>query len=315
MARRREFRFQEGGANKFWAIQVAGKSFTVQFGRLGATGQTQTKGFGSAAEAAAAAAKLIAEKIKKGYQEIGTGQAAPAGPSPASETVHNCKTDRTRLGVLGKCMRPGASRGSDEWPGQYLSTRTIAYSCGILARAGDPVVHAHDAEELKRCGRFATEAAGIVKGVLIGMGDEGDHTLDPFWIPANVGDPVPNKITEDVFRTAMRGTVYPDAVLTIEPFKTTSDWWKRVSAFHPDYRDVPEDFPNEPARVARWKCLFEWFRGHPDLRAPAYIGFERPRPQRRGQFVEAFAAVYPKLFLALTASGSLVGLVTCVVRT
>src|SRR5262249_45835176 len=64
---RREFHYQEGNSQKFWAIDVAGSRFTVQFGRLGTAGQTQTKEFGSDQEAQKAADKLIAEKTKKGY--------------------------------------------------------------------------------------------------------------------------------------------------------------------------------------------------------------------------------------------------------
>ena len=75
---RREFHFQDGNSQKFWAIDVEGPRFTVQFGRLGAAGQTQTKEFGSDAEARAAADKLIAEKTKKGYAEVG----AAAVPTP-----------------------------------------------------------------------------------------------------------------------------------------------------------------------------------------------------------------------------------------
>jgi hypothetical protein len=225
-----------------------------------------------------------------------------------SKTVTNCKPDPRRLGVMAECRKcSGPPDRGGEWPGQFLSTRTIAYSCGVLARRGEAVVHAHDAEELKRCRRLAAEAAGIMKGVLIGGNDEGDHGLDPFWIPANVGDPVPKKITEPVLRKALRDTIYPGARLTIEPFKKTSDWWKRVSALHPDYDVVPEDFPNEPERVAKWKRLFEWFRKHTDIRSPVYVGF---RESADGEF---HATVYPRLFVALTASGSLVGLTTCVV--
>src|SRR5581483_500363 len=73
----REFHFQDGTSNKFWTIELGGNSFTVQFGRLGTAGQTQTKEFGSEAAARAAYDKLVADKIKKGYKEI-TG-AAPAG--------------------------------------------------------------------------------------------------------------------------------------------------------------------------------------------------------------------------------------------
>jgi hypothetical protein len=247
-------------------------------------------------------AGVFMAKRKQGNHDVGSGKSARSKPSPKS--AGNCKRDPKRLGALAECLR-GGSPSADEWPGQYLSTRTVVYSCGILARDGDAVLHDHDPEELKRCRQLAAEAAAIMKGVLIGLGDESDHGLSPFYITANVGDPAPKKLTEAVFRKALRGTVYPDAVLTIEPFKKTSDWWKRVSALHPDYEVVPEDFPNEPERVAKWKRLFEWFVSHPDLHSPVYIGFKS----------QAFAAVHPRLFLALTTSGSLVGLATCVVWT
>jgi predicted DNA-binding WGR domain protein len=82
---RREFHFQEGTSQKFWAIDVTGARFTVQFGRLGTAGQTQTKQLGSDQEAQKAADKLIAEKTKKGYKEVGSAASPSTVPmSPAS---------------------------------------------------------------------------------------------------------------------------------------------------------------------------------------------------------------------------------------
>jgi predicted DNA-binding WGR domain protein len=82
----REFQCREGGSEKFWAIDVKGKSFTVRFGRIGTTGQTQEKSFGSPEQARQAADKLIGEKTRKGYVEVTTG-AAPAPPAPAAAPV------------------------------------------------------------------------------------------------------------------------------------------------------------------------------------------------------------------------------------
>src|SRR5439155_2697508 len=76
---RREFHFREGTSDKFWAIEVDGPRFTVQFGRVGTAGQSQTKEFKSDAEAQAAADKLIAEKTKKGYAEVGAAPASAPG--------------------------------------------------------------------------------------------------------------------------------------------------------------------------------------------------------------------------------------------
>ena len=55
---------------KFWEVTVDGGQLTVRFGKIGATGQSTVKDFGSAEEADAQAAKLIAEKTKKGYVEV-----------------------------------------------------------------------------------------------------------------------------------------------------------------------------------------------------------------------------------------------------
>ena len=72
-------------SHKFWDITLAGAAFTVTFGKIGATGQTQIKQFPSDAAARSAYAKLIAEKTKKGYTEVGGKRKAskPATVKPA----------------------------------------------------------------------------------------------------------------------------------------------------------------------------------------------------------------------------------------
>ena len=65
----RTFQFSDAKSHKFWNIEVSGSSFTVTYGKIGASGQTQTKSFASADKAQAEADKLIREKLKKGYIE------------------------------------------------------------------------------------------------------------------------------------------------------------------------------------------------------------------------------------------------------
>jgi predicted DNA-binding WGR domain protein len=60
---------ESGVASKFWEITVDGKSVQVRFGKIGVNGQTTEKSFDTTAEADAHAAKIIAEKTKKGYLE------------------------------------------------------------------------------------------------------------------------------------------------------------------------------------------------------------------------------------------------------
>jgi predicted DNA-binding WGR domain protein len=75
---RREYQFVEGTSEKFWAIALEGKKHTVQFGRLGTTGQTQTKEFKTPEEAQKAYEQLVREKVKKGYQRVADAAASPA---------------------------------------------------------------------------------------------------------------------------------------------------------------------------------------------------------------------------------------------
>ncbi len=85
----RRFTLQEGTSSKFWEIEQSGTEVTVRFGRIGTSGQTKTKDLLSDEAARAAVAKLVAEKLRKGYAEDGASGAAPAlgpasPPSPAT---------------------------------------------------------------------------------------------------------------------------------------------------------------------------------------------------------------------------------------
>ncbi|WP_434570477.1 AAA domain-containing protein [Pseudomonas sp. Z3-6] len=65
----REFTFGEGNSNKFWRIGVTATDVVVNFGRMGTKGQTLIKSLESPERALREAEKLIAEKLRKGYQE------------------------------------------------------------------------------------------------------------------------------------------------------------------------------------------------------------------------------------------------------
>lgn len=65
----REFTFGEGNSNKFWRIGVTEAEVVVHFGRIGTKGQTLIKSLDSPERASREAEKLVAEKLRKGYQE------------------------------------------------------------------------------------------------------------------------------------------------------------------------------------------------------------------------------------------------------
>ena len=65
----RYFEFVEGSSAKFWEIRVEGNTFFTRYGKIGTDGQVTQKDYDSEAKAQAEAAKLVAEKTKKGYAE------------------------------------------------------------------------------------------------------------------------------------------------------------------------------------------------------------------------------------------------------
>ena len=117
--------FVGGSSEKFWEITVAGTEVTVRFGRLGTNGQTQTKRFESEQAAATHAARLIEEKLVKGYVEVSSRE-GPNGHMP------------------------------QQTPGQ--STAPPAELIEKLRRSA-PVVGPHLAQGLQPAVRFATRNA------------------------------------------------------------------------------------------------------------------------------------------------------------
>ena len=65
----RTFTFKDAKSDKFWTIEVNGDSYTVNYGKTGAQGQTSSKSFDSAEACEKAAEKVIKEKVNKGYVE------------------------------------------------------------------------------------------------------------------------------------------------------------------------------------------------------------------------------------------------------
>lgn len=74
-----------GGSSKFWEAEVSGNQATIRFGKIGTTGQTQVKTYGSEAEAKAAIDKVAQKKLGDGY--VADGYVAQAGAPTAMSGV------------------------------------------------------------------------------------------------------------------------------------------------------------------------------------------------------------------------------------
>ncbi|NUT32783.1 MAG: WGR domain-containing protein, partial [Hamadaea sp.] len=84
MSIERKLTYVGGGSEKFWQVSQDGCDLHIRYGRIGTTGTTQVKSYGSDDAAQTAADKLVAEKVRKGYVEDTSAgaQAPPAASAP-----------------------------------------------------------------------------------------------------------------------------------------------------------------------------------------------------------------------------------------
>lgn len=75
-----------GASRKFWSGKVEGQKLIVTYGRIGGTGQVVRSSYASNAYAKAALAKLIGEKVRKGYVAVKT-PSKPAKPAVPATSV------------------------------------------------------------------------------------------------------------------------------------------------------------------------------------------------------------------------------------
>ncbi len=82
----RRFEFSDSTSNKFWEVDVKGKTLNVTFGKIGTKGQSKPKDFATPVKAKAEMEKLIKEKTGKGYVEVGGKAVKAEKPAAAKNT-------------------------------------------------------------------------------------------------------------------------------------------------------------------------------------------------------------------------------------
>ena len=111
----RRFEFSDSTSNKFWEVDVKGKTLNVTFGKIGTKGQSKPKDFATPEKAKAEMEKLIKEKTGKGYVEVG-GKAVKKTKSVA-KSVESKKANPGSLGeglskALNKALREEEDLGN-----------------------------------------------------------------------------------------------------------------------------------------------------------------------------------------------------------
>lgn len=220
--------------------------------------------------------------------------------------ITNCRQSRTSLKPLKEAMEQSNPDPQSEWPewaDNVVSTKSIAFSpCGQLTRQGMSIKHKHEPAEVALCKRLSSQAAKIMKGILVRMSDEGEHKFLPFYVCGSVGDKVLENITEKSIREVLAGTFHPTVDIKIDKMNTKGKWWNRVTA--QDQRDH-----NEPALRA-WTALVEWLHTQKELHGAVFVSVGLKSCAKPG-----FGSSFPQLALAITRKGSVVGLCTCLTWT
>jgi hypothetical protein len=197
-----------------------------------------------------------------------------------------------------------------DWPNNILSTKTLIFSSGRMARSGESVSHQVDPDEFDLIKRLAHDASKVVAGVHVGMGSTTSDPFRPFFSAANMDEDRAEKIDEALIRARFGGTIFPPATITVEPFAESGTWWSEVVA----------DGEGDGRYLYPWRNLIHWFRTQPDFVDSAFVRIGDAA--LLGQLdqsayppgTEKPGCVLPRLALGLTRQRSLAGLFGCAVQ-
>lgn len=252
-----------------------------------------------------------------------------------------------RLAPLFECMGPvGAAGRGEGWSMGILSVRTVVYGSGRIARSGEMAPHEVDPDELERCRSLAARAGANGAGP---MESEGECAYHVFFVAAAVGEPVPDRIDEALIRDRFGGAILPVAPIKVQPLDEKSPWWSEMMALVrntemgresvkgrslgdrlkdavvlarslDDRGERPtgdEADPNAVQAIFRQLRLNRLLKG-PEFRDAAYVEIcdSDPAPEKKWpSSLRMWPVVFLRLFVGLTQTGSLAGVIRSVVRT
>jgi hypothetical protein len=226
--------------------------------------------------------------------------------------ITNFDLDLARLALLRQCMdNYGIGDPKAEWPNNIISRKAVVYSSGVIRREGTPVRHNVAPEEFALCKNLASEVSALMSGVRVGMGSEADDTFFEFFIVANVDDPIPAQIDEQLIRSKFGDTIFPPATITVEPLEEAGVWWSELIY---DVSDL--DLNTREKHLRPWRGMLQWFREQPELKDAAFVRIGEYELLNVLDFencddppgTELAPSVLPRLAIGLTRGGSIVGL-------
>lgn len=194
---------------------------------------------------------------------------------------------------------------SDEWGMGNIWRRAVVYTCGHLTRDDALLDHWHEPEEMAFCERIANEAVSRLSRFIVSEGGP----IGPFFAAAVVGEPVPERIDESVVRRAFGGALAPGLLYQADRLsRQEAGHWNQLDCIFMDMNTMPPEVVSAGDFMGyvsdAWDEFAEWFVGVPGLREHTVIGV--------GYSDDDPGVLKPRLLLALTEAGSLVGVISYV---
>lgn len=208
---------------------------------------------------------------------------------------------------MQQCIDTYGINGEGEWVNNSVSSLAQFWSCGMVSRKTEALAHDHDPKEVARCHNLAKKAAAVIGPVwpLFRSGD--DPQTQPFFVVAQRRATVPKRVTEKVIRTALGGTLHPDAQVGIEPFSEATDWWQEVMEDAQEMAGTARDESVDDL-VSEWRALMQWFPAN-SLAVPSFV-----RTTDSEEVSRTLGCVFPCFILGISDNGSLIGIATHIVE-
>ncbi len=161
------YELSDGKSNKFWEINLDGDTFTVNYGRIGTSGQSSTKVFATEEKARNEHDKLVKSKEKKGYKLVGESTA------PTSKDASNPDLEEA---IFADPTSPDAWQAYGEWLSEQGDARgeLIALELSGGSERVSAFQQAHQEE-------WAGEKLTKMIDALNEEGEEGEQCLKIEW--------------------------------------------------------------------------------------------------------------------------------------
>lgn len=145
----RYFELLDEKSSKFWEVKTRSKTVTVRYGRIGTNGTKRDTEYESAANAKAAAQKLIDQKNQKGYKEIASTKPTTKKAVPKKRPKANSLKSISIEDLAGR-ISSGAIPCLSQFAKAHKKERFIGLAVETMCEMGYFILSADTEERIEK---------------------------------------------------------------------------------------------------------------------------------------------------------------------